>query len=210
MASPRLDEVAADPEVDEQRCEHEKMSAETRAGSVQECITPDDVLASDAQDTFGAALDALTLAEVEEAAGELHRRVAAALRDIGERRADKGGRNSPRARVASLAIATELGAFVLGGFASGSRMEVPRLELQPSTVAAVVYAAPTIQALLGRLEQDRRLLASLARTLESRLDEECGSPWGRLTARRLVSHLSIVLPARVALELEEVAGEADA
>ncbi len=86
---------------------------------------------------------------------------------------------------------------------------LPRLELHPSTVAATVYAAPTIQGLLARLEQDRRLLASLARTLEERLDEEFDSPWGRLRLRRLLVELSIAQPARVALELEGIADQAD-
>jgi hypothetical protein len=146
---------------------------------------------------------------VEEAAGELHRRIAAALRDIGERRADRGGRESPRARVAALAVATELGAVTLGAVAAASTAVLPRLELHPSTVAATVYAAPTIQGLLGRLEQDRRLLTSLGRTLEERLDEECDSPWGRLRLRRLLVELSIAQPARVALELEAIADQAD-
>jgi hypothetical protein len=81
--------------------------------------------------------------------------------------------------------------------------------MHPSTVAATVYAAPTIQALLARLDQDRRLLASLARTLEPRFEEACDSPWGRMTLRRLVIELAIAHPARLALELERIADAAD-
>jgi hypothetical protein len=210
MSGPRLDEVAAHPEVDDQRREDEKMSAEAHVRSVQERITVDDASTSITPDTYDAALDALAPHEVEETAGELHRRIAAALRDIGERRADRGGRNSPRAKVASLAVMTELAAATLGAAAAGSSAQLPRLDVHPSMVAAVMYAAPTIQALLLRLEQDRRLVASLARTLESRLDEECASPWSEMTLRRLVTSVTVVHPARIAMELDTVAGEADA
>src|SRR5712691_11624445 len=51
--------------------------------TVQEPATPDD-------DTFDAALETLGLTEIEEATGELHRRIASALRALGERRADRG------------------------------------------------------------------------------------------------------------------------
>lgn len=183
------------------------MSAQTHQCSVQECITDDDAFPSSGTDSFGAALEALTLAEIEETAGELHRRIAATLREIGERRADKGGRNGPRAKVASLAVATEIAGITLGALAAGREAHVPRLDIHPSTVAAVMYATPTIPALLARLDQNRRLVASLARTLESRLDEECESPWGRLSIRRLVADVSIVHPARLAMELEAVADE---
>lgn len=209
MPGPRLDEAASYPEVDDQCRKHEKMSAEVHILRVQERITDDDAFTSIAPDTYDAALDALAPHEVEETAGELHRRIAAALRDIGERGADKGGRHSPRAKVAGLAVMTELSALVLGAAAAGSAAQLPRLDVHPTTVAAVMYAAPTIQALLVRLEQDRRLVASLARTLEARLDEECESPWGAMTLRRLVTSVAVVHPARVALELDTVAGEAD-
>jgi hypothetical protein len=186
------------------------MSAEAHARSVQECITADDAFTSGVPDTFGATLDGLTLVEVEEAAGELHRRIAATLREIGERRADRGGRDSPRAKVASLAVSTELAALILGALTAGSEARVPRLDVHPSMVAGVMYAAPTIQALLARLEQDRRLVASLARTLVARLDEECESPWGRLTVHRILTGVSIERPARLAMELEAIADQADA
>src|SRR5690606_29228933 len=67
---PCFHEIAAHPEVDDQRGEHEKMSAEAHSFSVQESITSDD--APNADVDIASALDALTLAEVEEAAGELH------------------------------------------------------------------------------------------------------------------------------------------
>lgn len=210
MPGPRLDDVAAEPEVDEQRGEHEKMFAQPHRLSVQETTTADDAPQPATQDTFGAALDGLTFAEVEETAGELHRRVAAALREIGERRADRGGRASPRARVAGLVIATELTALILGAAAAGSEAHVPRLDDHPSSVAAFMYAAPTLPQLLGRLDQNRRLVASLARTLEGRLDEERPTPWGAMPLRRLVSDVLIVRPARVGLELDSAASEADA
>jgi hypothetical protein len=185
------------------------MSAEAHTRSVQECITADDAFPANESERFGAALGALSLAEVEETAGELHRRIATTLREIGERRADKGGRNGPRANVGGLAVALELTAVTLGALAAGREARVPRLDVHPSMVAGIMYAAPTIPALLARLEQDRRLVASVARTLEARLDEECESPWGRLTIRRLVADVSIVHPARLAMELEAVADEAD-
>ena len=77
-----------------------------------------------------------------------------------------------------------------------------RTDRHPATVAAVMYAAPTVAALLGRLEQDRRLLASLARALESRLDEEHETPWGRISLRRLVAEVALVEAAACARALE--------
>lgn len=184
-------------------------SIESSWPRVQEPVTADDVSAQPDPDTFSAALSSLSLTDVEETAGELHRRIAESLRELGERRADRGGRTSPRARVASLVLGTELAGIVLAGAAAGTTIELPRLDAHPSAIAAVMYAAPTLAALLARLDQDRRLLASLARTLESRLDEEHGSPWGPMPMRRLVTEVSIVHPARVAVDLDTLAGEAD-
>ena len=65
-----------------------------------------------------------------------------------------------------------------------------------------MYAAPTISALLARLEQDRRLVASTARMLESRLDEQHATPWGTLTLRDVVTEVTLTEPARSAQELE--------
>lgn len=185
------------------------MSTEPHARSLQESATPDDAPSARDPDTFSAALDVLGLAEIEEAAGELHRRIAEALRELGERRADRGGRDSPRARVASLVVSTELASAVLAAAAAASEVALPRLDVHPTAIAAVMYAAPTLPALLGRLEQDRRLLASLARAVEPRLNEEAGSPWGPIPLRRLVTEMSIVRPARLAMDLDALAGQAD-
>ena len=73
-----------------------------------------------------------------------------------------------------------------------------------------MYAAPTIAALSARLEQDRRMLTSLARTLESRFEERCDSPWGRLTVRRLLTEVALAEAARCARELERRADTAEA
>ena len=150
------------------------------------------------------SFESLTLAETEEASGELYRRIAVALRRIGERRADDpdAESRSPRWRAASLAAATELAAAALGAIAAGAAAASERSDRHPATVAAVMYAAPTLSALLTRLEQDRRLLASLARTLESRLAEEHETPWGRLPLRRLVAEVALAEPARCAQALE--------
>ncbi len=158
------------------------------------------------------SLDALTLAEIEEAAGELHRRVAAALRAIGEARADSPDENglAPRREVASLAATLELAGLVLAAVVAGGSAEVPRIDRHPALVAAVMYAAPSIPALLGRLDQDRRLVASVARTLESRLDEEHETPWGHVELRRLLVDVLLGAGARCAMALEDRAGEAPA
>src|SRR5207247_1180581 len=134
------------------------------------------------------ALDALSLAEVEETAGELHRRIGVALRLMGERRADRTGTSGRSARwhAASLVAATELAATVLGAAAVEAEAPLPRLDRQAPSIGAVMYAAPTLAGLTSRLEQDRRLLVSLARSLESRLDDERETPWGHVRLRRVV------------------------
>lgn len=141
----------------------------------------------------------------------MHRRIATALRAIGEGRADRSGTagQSPRWRVASLVAATELAAATLGVAAAGSDAVSPRTDQHPATVAAVMYAAPTVPALLGRLEQDRRLLTSLARTLAGRLDEIASTPWGHLPLRQVVTTVAVVEAARCAVALEQVAASAD-
>ena len=158
------------------------------------------------------SLDALTLGEIEEAAGELHRRIAAALRAVGEPRADSPDEHglAPRREVASLAATLELAGLVLGAVAAGGSAGLPRIDRHPALVAAVMYAAPSIPALLGRLDQDRRLVASLARTLESRLGEEHGTPWGNVRLRRLLVDVLLGEGARCAMALEDRAGEAPA
>lgn len=158
------------------------------------------------------SLDALTLAEVEEAAGELHRRIAAALRAIGELRADTPGADgtTPRREVASLAATLELAGVVLASIAAGSDAAMARVDRRPEFVAAVMYAAPSIPSLLGRVEQDRRLVASLARALESRLDEEHATPWGERSLRRVLVDVLLGEGARCAMDLESRLGDGPA
>lgn len=73
-----------------------------------------------------------------------------------------------------------------------------------------MYAAPTVSALLSRLEQDRRLLASLARHLESRLDGEHATAWGETALRTIVTDVALTTPAACAQELEGRASSASA
>jgi hypothetical protein len=151
-----------------------------------------------------AALEELSLEELEEAAGEIQRRMAVALRRIGEQDADRMPLRgvSPRRRVAELAVACESGALALASFAAGITPG-PRYPTQhPTLGAAVVYAAPNLSTLLTRLEQDRRLLASLGRQLESRLDFPLGGGYGPETPRQVLIAALIEAPARVALDLE--------
>lgn len=157
----------------------------------------------------GGDLDAvllqLPLDEMEEAAGELHRRIAAALRALGEQVADIAppGQRSPRWQVAALVAATEVAAYALGAVAAQApAAPIPRTDRHTATIAAVMYAAPSIGALLTRLEQDRRLLVSLARTLEGQLDSERETPWGRMPLRQLVGQVVVLDAARCALSLE--------
>lgn len=154
----------------------------------------------------------LTLTEVEEVSGELHRRIGVALRAIGEQRADERGEHdaSPRQLVASLAASLELAAGTLGAIAAAVTPPAGRVDRHPTTVAAVTYAAPTLSALLSRLEQDRRLLASMARTLESRLDEPQATAWGATTMRELVSEVALAASAACAQDLEQRAAVATA
>ena len=142
-----------------------------------------------------AAIGDLGLPEIEEAIGELHRRVGAALRALGERgadRADAGGR-TPRREVAGLAASLELAALALAaGSAEGAGGDGRRGALADG----LMYAAPTIPALLQRLEQDRRLLASLAR----------GAGDGR-ALRRLLAEEGLGASARCAMALERRAAQ---
>ena len=158
------------------------------------------------------ALDALALAEIEEAAGELHRRIAASLRAIGEPRADTPDADgvTPRREVASLAATLELAGLVLGAVASGAPAAVARIDRHPALVAAVMYAAPSVSSLLVRVDQDRRLVASLARTLESRLDEEPETPWGVQRLRRVLVDVLLGEGARCAMALEARLAETSA
>ena len=156
--------------------------------------------------------DHLSLPEIEEAAGELHRRIAVALRAIGEARAeapDTEGR-SPRWRTAALASATEFAATSLACIVAGSTPPLDRADRHPAAIAAVMYAAPTLAALGVRLDQDRRLLVSLARQLEARFEEPRVTAWGELTAHRLVVEVAVVEAARCAQAIERTGAAADA
>ncbi len=152
------------------------------------------------------AMDAITslpLDQLEETSGELHRRAAVALRRIGEPLADDGGEGPPpRRRVAELAALIELTATTLASMAAGGDPPGIRIDRHPASAAAMMYAAPSIDALLHRLEQDRRLLTSFARHLESRLDHVGGTPWGTVSFRSILAQAAIIEPARCAQELE--------
>jgi hypothetical protein len=147
--------------------------------------------------------DALNLEELEEASGELHRRIAVALRRVGELRADErdpaGG--TPRQRVAALGALIEIAAATLAATAAGGGAPSLRYDRHPQSVAAVMYAAPTIPALLHRLEQDRRLLASHARGVASRLHDVEAAAWGT-SLRTMLSEVAIAEPAKCAQALE--------
>lgn len=152
------------------------------------------------------AFDDLPLETLEEASGELHRRIAVALRHIGEERADETdeSRRSPRQRVAALAVLIELAAQTLAAAAAATDPPSGRVDRHPAAIAAVMYGAPTISALLQRLEQDRRMLASHARGLESRLETPSRGAWGDLPLRGLLSEVAIAAPAECAQMLEAV------
>jgi len=151
-----------------------------------------------------STFEAMSLPEIEEVSGELHRRLGVALRTIGELKADQlvEGGPSPRQQVAALATALELVSTTLAAVIGRATPPTARSDRHPSQIAAVVYATPTISGLLTRLEQDRRMLTSLARHLEPRLAEPLESAWGSGTIRQLVIQLSIAEPARVAQSLE--------
>ncbi|MGE3856899.1 MAG: hypothetical protein AB7G21_08065 [Dehalococcoidia bacterium] len=156
--------------------------------------------------------DTLTLEELEEASGELHRRIGIALRHIGEPRADEwdGEGVSPRRRVTGYAALIELASQTLGAITAGVPAPSARTDEHPALVAALMYATPTIPALLARLEQDRRQLASLARGRETMLDLEAATPWGTVTTRRVVVEASVAEAARCAMALERFLAALDA
>jgi hypothetical protein len=160
------------------------------------------------EDPRRAALEGLSLAELEEAAGEIQRRVGVALRRIGERDADRPNLEgmTARRRAAELAVACEVAALALGSLAAALPTGPLLPPGHPTLAAALAYGAPTLQSLLGRLEQDRRVLASLARQLESRLETPATFGAREITPRRLLVEVLIEVPARAALELERIAG----
>jgi len=156
--------------------------------------------------------DTLSLEELEEASGELHRRVGIALRHIGEPRADEWDREglSPRRRVSGYAALIELASQTLGAITAGVPTPTARTDEHPALVAALMYATPTIPALLARLEQDRRQLASLARGRETMLDLAAATPWGVVPARRIIVEASVAEAARCAMALERFLADLDA
>lgn len=157
-----------------------------------------------------AAFETLELPDLEEAAGELERRMGVALRRIGERVADHPDAEgiAPRRRVAELAVESERVAFALGALLAGIEAADAAVARHPAVVAAMSYAAPNLGALLSRLDQDRRLLTSLARQLESRLDVPAAQLDG-VTPRRALIEVLVAHPARCAQRLEREAGLLD-
>ena len=155
-------------------------------------------------DPARAEFDALPLDMLEEASGELHRRLGSALRRIGEARADEADETgtTPRWRVTALASALELAAQSLA--AIGVRTPAPpgRSDQDPLAISALMYATPDLDGLLSRLEQDRRQLASLTRALEVRLQETHHTAFQFGTLRQLLTEVSIAEPARCAQSLE--------
>ena len=147
----------------------------------------------------------MPLEQIEEAAGELHRRAGSALRRIGEARADDPDPegDSPRERITALIAASELAIATFA--AAAARAEAPRrrLDREPVALAALMYGAPTLVGLLGRLEQNRRILASLARQLEPRLPEMLTTAWGDRSLRDVLVLHAIEEPARCAQLFEE-------
>ena len=172
---------------------------------------PSDPMPFDPVPSDTVPFDTLSLTELEESAGELQRRIAVTLRGLGEQRADTpdGAGMTPRREVAALTAAYELAALTLAAVAAGGVAEAPRLDRHPTLVAALMYATPAIEALLQRLEQDRRLIASIARSLESRLDEEHATPWGERRLRRLLVEVLLGASAQCALRIEARAGHAE-
>ena len=158
------------------------------------------------------ALEALDLPELEEAIGEIQRRIGVALRRLGEQRADApdSAGMTPRREVAALAAGLELAALTIAAVRAGARPPAERIDRHPSLAAGLMYAAPTIPALLQRLEQDRRLLTSLARGAGERLDEELASPWGPRSTRGLLVEAGLRAGARCAIALEGRRLQADA
>lgn len=161
-------------------------------------------------DAMRHTLDALPLDAVEEACGELHRRIAVALRALGEIEADEGGRDAPRRLVAAYAASLELACASFAAAAAGIAAPGGRSDRHPAAVAAVMYSAPAIPALLARLEQDRRMLASLARHEEARLDVPRPGPWGEASLRRVLTEVALGEASQCALALERRVAEIEA
>ncbi len=151
-----------------------------------------------------SVFDTLSLAELEESSGELHRRIGVALRHIGEARADEWDTEgvSPRRRVSGYVALLELASQTLGAITAGVATPTARTDEHPALVAAIMYATPTIPALLSRLQQNRRQLASLARGRESTLDIAQATPWGVVETRQVILEAAITEAARCAMALD--------
>ena len=154
--------------------------------------------------TSTSVFDQLPLDQIEEVAGELHRRAGTALRRIGEARADDPDieGESPRYRITSLVAASELAIATF--IAAGAAAEAPRhrTDREPLALSALMYGAPTLVGLLGRLEQIRRILASRARHREPRHDEVIETAWGERSLRGVLILHAIEEPARCAQSFE--------
>ena len=149
------------------------------------------------------AVEQLSLPEIEEAIGEIERRIAVALRALGERAADEpdaAGR-SPRREAAELAADLELAALALAVVAEGGALPAEPGDRRTALAAGLMYAAPTIPALLQRLDQDRRLLVSLARAAAERLGRDA-DPADERALRRLLVEAGLGAAARCAMALE--------
>lgn len=151
-----------------------------------------------------ADFDDLPLETLEEAGGELIRRVTVALHEIGELRADEldEERVSPRRRVAALVVLTELACSTFAAAAAGIDPPGGRLDRHPAAIAAVMYGAPTVTGLLQRLEQDRRMLASHVRGLQHRLGDPSGGAWAGASLRSVLSEVALAAPAACAQALD--------
>jgi hypothetical protein len=155
--------------------------------------------------TTSSMFERMSLGAIEEVSGELHRRTGAALREIGELRADEllGGGISPRQQTAALVTSIELACITMEAIIGQLPPPPARSDRHPSAVAAVMYGAPSLAGLLTRLEQDRRMFTSLTRHLQPRRGETATTAWGNGTIQQLVIELAIVEPARIAQALEE-------
>lgn len=161
-----------------------------------------------------SVFDQMSLDQLEEAAGELHRRAGSSLRRIGEAGADDPDPegDTPRERVTALIASSELAIATFAAAAGGAEAPRQRVDREPVALSALMYGAPTLTGLLGRLEQDRRILASLARHLEPRLVEVFTTAWGERSLRDVLILHAIEEPARCAMAFEQqlAAIEADA
>ena len=106
-------------------------------------------------------------------------------------------------RVTALLASSELAITTLVAVAAGTPGPEHRLDAEAAARSALMYGAPSLAGLLTRLEQDRRALASLARTLDERSGEAVQTAWGELTVRETVVLHAIEEPARCAQALEE-------